>query len=209
LNIKNEIFVDDITGDTLLVVRSPKHGTFLAVIDAEDAERVAAHAWCLNNRTSKNYIHFQTAMRQPDGTRKTISLHSFLTNAPDGTEVNSRVHNYLDLRKSASVIVTTKQSGEKARKQRTWEGKPTSSKFKGVSRAKRESKFEAYLKHNGVKHRLGYFPGTPQGEQDAARAYDRKALELFTHSKLNFPVSHYKPKKPVPALVTARKRMVA
>lgn len=57
-----------------------------------------------------------------------------------------------------------------------------SSQFKGVSWEKQRKKWEAYIKINKRKLFLGYF----FQEKDAAKAYNKKALELFGEfAKLN------------------------
>jgi len=50
-----------------------------------------------------------------------------------------------------------------------------SSKFKGVSFDRRKRKWGADLKKDGKKRRMGYF----ESEEEAAKAYDEKARELF------------------------------
>ena len=57
------------------------------------------------------------------------------------------------------------------------------SMYKGVSFHKRSNKWLAQIRHNGQRIHLGYF----NDESEAARAYDRKASELFREfAVLNF-----------------------
>lgn len=66
-------------------------------------------------------------------------------------------------------------------------GRTGTSQYKGVSWSKHANKGEAYLTINSKQH-LGYFTV----EKDAARAYDRAALQCFgEYAKLNFPVEDY------------------
>ena len=61
--------------------------------------------------------------------------------------------------------------------------KNTTSMYKGVSFEKKSNKWHARINHNGQQIHLGYF----SDESDAARAYDRKASELFKEfAYLNF-----------------------
>jgi len=58
------------------------------------------------------------------------------------------------------------------------------SRFKGVHYHKVSGKWQARCSFNGRNHSLGYFTD----EADAARAYDRKVVELFAEfARVNFP----------------------
>ena len=61
--------------------------------------------------------------------------------------------------------------------------KNTSSIYKGVTYSKKNKKWEARIRINGKNKFIGYF----KNEEDAGRAYDEKALQLFgDYAKLNF-----------------------
>ena len=58
------------------------------------------------------------------------------------------------------------------------------SKYIGVCRPKDKKKWKASIAFRNKEYRLGYF----YTEEDAAHAYDRKAIELYgENAKLNFP----------------------
>ncbi|NJD01339.1 MAG: hypothetical protein FIA99_01780 [Ruminiclostridium sp.] len=60
----------------------------------------------------------------------------------------------------------------------------TSSRFVGVSWNKEKGKWEARIRYKGKKFHLGCF----DVEEDAAKARDRKAVEIYgEHANLNFP----------------------
>jgi hypothetical protein len=62
--------------------------------------------------------------------------------------------------------------------------KNSTSPFKGVCFDKSRNKFAAYIKHNGKRFALGRFIS----EIEAAKAYDKRAKELFGEfAYLNFP----------------------
>lgn len=66
----------------------------------------------------------------------------------------------------------------------------TSSKYKGVSWHKKNSKWQASVETRISGKRKNIYLGQFEIEEDAAKAYDEKAKELFRDfSKLNFPVS--------------------
>lgn len=62
---------------------------------------------------------------------------------------------------------------------------PMRSRFFGVYYEKRSNKYRAILTHNKVRYSAGYF----EDEVEAAKAYDKKVLEILGDTKkLNFPV---------------------
>ena len=75
-----------------------------------------------------------------------------------------------------------------------------SSKYRGVCWRKADEKWEARIRHNNVRHYLGYF----LDEHAAARAYDVAAVRLHgKKANLNFPPG--KPGDPAPAVLAAAK----
>jgi hypothetical protein len=96
----------------------------------------------------------------------------------------------LDCRKSNLRIATNGQNNENTRKRVCNAGKPPSSRFKGVTFDKRDGTWYVRVQHNKRRRNLGNFPITPEGEIDAARAYDCGAREYHGEfALLNFPDS--------------------
>jgi AP2 domain len=76
-------------------------------------------------------------------------------------------------------FATQSQQTQNTRKRRV-----ATSQFRGVSKRKRRSPWTAQIKHYGKRIRIGSFAT----EEDAARAYDAKARELFGPlAAVNFP----------------------
>ena len=74
--------------------------------------------------------------------------------------------------------------------QNQWNGsdRTGTSQYKGVSWAKHANKWVAHITINGKKKHLGLFII----EEDAAKAYDRAALQHFgIYANLNFPIEDY------------------
>ena len=70
------------------------------------------------------------------------------------------------------------------RKARSFCGRRTTSRFKGVCWDKRRGKWKAYIKKDQVMRNIGMF----RDELAAAQAYDEAARELFgEHARTNFP----------------------
>ena len=131
----------------------------VALIDAEDLERVTQHTW------SAAWIHYDwRAVAWIDG--KTITLHRFVMNAQPGQEVDHKNGDGLDCRKSELRIATHRQNNQNA-----YRVKPGC--FKGVRPSGR--KWRAKIKAGGKDLHLGTFTTA----EEAARAYDAAAVEHF------------------------------
>jgi hypothetical protein len=192
----NEYTIDPETGAVILTVTSRKHGIFRVLVDVEDWPRVSKHTWhaMLPHSRVAGQVYFRTSGPLVDGNREPIILHRFIMNAPEDLIVDHIHHKYLDLRKSELRIVTTRQNLQNQRKHFTH----ATSRYMGVSWHKKSRKWESGIALDGKETYLGTFPPTPEGEIEAARAYDRKALELFTHvtaESLNFPIEDYQLQK--------------
>ncbi len=128
------------------------------------------------------YLHPKGYAARPvlrDGIRSTEKLHQFLMGYRDGYTVDHINGDGLDCRRSNMRWATKSQQQANQGLSRA-----NTSGYRGVSWVPRKSKWLSRIKTNRVQVHLGYFmtPG------DAARAYDRKALELFGEfARLNFP----------------------
>jgi hypothetical protein len=148
------------------------HGKY-AIVDAEDYDRLSSYKWCATEHGPSWYA--QTLRR--DGVP--LSMHRLITGAPKGLFVDHRDNNGLNNRKTNLRICTEEQNQRNRRPSR---GK--SFKYKGVSWFKPLKKFRARISHNRICIHIGYF----DNEIDAAKAYDKKAKELFGEfAYLNFP----------------------
>ena len=144
-----------------------------AVIDAEDYDRVNQYNWCAVEDTHCWYAH--TFKR--DGSP--MAMHRLILNAPKGLLVDHIDHNGLDNRKSNLRLCTNRQNQQNRRPTRG-----SNSRYKGVHWCNFHKKFRARITHNGIRLHLGYF----EDEIAAAKAYDKKAKELFGEfAYLNFP----------------------
>jgi hypothetical protein len=137
---------------------------FKSVVDAEVFEDVSKHKW--------TYTHQGYAVRSftDDGKRRIIYLHRYLMNAKTGEYVDHINGDRLDNRKSNLRICTNAQNAWNQPKKRQG-----SSKYKGVSFWKRDNNWTAQITHNYKPYKIGYF----DTEEDAAAAYNAKALELY------------------------------
>lgn len=133
-------------------------------VDNDDFNRVKDINWCYDDNYAINGI--------------LGSLHRFILNTPDGLYTDHINNDKLDNRKSNLRVCT--QSENMAN---VLPIKNKSSKYKGVYLNKRENKWYVQARFKNKRVFIGIF----DDEIEAAKAYDKKALELFGEfAKLNF-----------------------
>jgi hypothetical protein len=111
-----------------------------------------------------------------------ISMHRQIMQPPPGKVTDHMNGNGLDNRRSnLRNCLPTENGRNRQRNRRSRTG------FKGVGQYKRTGKYYASIRFKGKTLYLGQYD-TPV---EAARAYDRKARELFGQfARLNFPEEH-------------------
>jgi hypothetical protein len=149
-----------------------------AMVDAEDYERVSRCKWCLSRTGHQLY-----AQRRCRG--KTIRMHQFILNPPKGMVVDHIDGNGLNNRRCNLRICTREQNAWNHKRRKPQDA---SSQYIGVYRYKnRPDKWYVKVQCGGDVTNLGPF----DSEIEAARARDRKAIELFgEYAGLNLPEEH-------------------
>lgn len=154
----------------------PLTKSLFALIDEDDFDRVDKWYWSSLKREPYSPYAFRKV------SNSVVYLHRFIMNAPAGTDVDHRNGNGLDCRKTNLRICSHSQNQCNYRKTRSI----TSSIFKGVTWDKSRGLWAASIKKDRICSYLGRFTD----EEDAARAYDRAAQELFGEfARLNFPMA--------------------
>lgn len=146
-----------------------------AIVDLQDYASLLQHSWFAAwDPTTQSFYARRTLW---NGVRSvTILMHRVIMNCPDDMEIDHRNGNTLDNRRENLRISTAAQNSANRKKRAK-----SQSAYKGVFWQKREGKWGA----EAGDCWLGYF----SDEQEAARAYDLKASELFGEfAHLNFPV---------------------
>lgn len=152
-----------------------------AIVDAEDYKWLNQWKWHAVHYKNTFYAA-RTAGKYPH--QHQVLMHREILNPPKGRETDHNNHNGLDNRKQNIRICTSQQNHQN---QKAMIG---TSKFKGVSwqqgriyKGKQyKGKWHAQICYNYK----GIFLGSFDNEIDAAKAYDKKAKELFGRfAKLN------------------------
>ncbi len=145
-----------------------------AIVDAADYERLSKHKWFANGNEEKG---FYAGRWLPN--HKMLLMHRAIMDPPEGMvvdHIDGTRHNNC----RANLRICTP-------KENIRNGRPSyrsTSRFKGVHFAKKAGKWIATISCNGKSIYLGSF----DAEIEAAKAYDRKARELFGEfAYLNFP----------------------
>ena len=148
----------------------------VALVDDEDFDRVSQFKWFADKHNHSFYACRKGC--RVNGKQKTISMHGFILN---GKWIDHRDGDGLNNQKSNLRFCNNQQNQMNTRPQIN-----NSSKYKGVYYFKRDNRFKSQVWFNGKS----YYVGTFDSEIEAAKAYDKKALELFGEfARLNFKVA--------------------
>jgi hypothetical protein len=150
------------------VKQIPLGDGFYAYVDAADYEWLSQWAW---------HLHGGYAVRNEK--KRRIYMHRQIMQPPKGMVVDHTNRNKADNTR-ANLLVCTPQDNMHNRSKRNG----AASRFRGVSYNYSIRKWHARITLEGERLHLGWFTS----EVDAARAYDRKAVELLgADARLNFP----------------------
>lgn len=145
-----------------------------ALVDDGDFNWLNQWKW-----TAKEGVHTWYAYRSVWRPRINIQLHRFIMNAPAGIDVDHKNLDGLDNQRHNLRLATDLQNNTNRIKRGG-----CSSRFKGVYYFAKRGKWIAQIRNTKGPRHLGCFVE----EEDAARAYDAMAIELFGEfAVLNFP----------------------
>ena len=149
---------------------------FAALVDDEDFERVNALKWYASKFGNNVYALRET---KESGKRTSMLMHRFILNCKIKIDVDHIDGNSLNNSKSNLRLCT---HAENLMNQKPQKGK--TSIYKGVTFNKNAKKFLCQIMKSNKHIYLGLFVD----EVEAAKAYDKKAKELFgKFAWINFP----------------------
>ncbi len=138
-----------------ILVRSPKYGDVLFLIDRDDADLAREHVWHLEpNKLNYGVVHYAVANKGSRGAG-TYRLHRLITQAPDDMMVDHINGNPKDNRKANLRLVTRKGNQHNL------------SRAKGIYQVKKTGNWVAQIVADGQHHYLGIF----KTEEEARAAY--------------------------------------
>jgi hypothetical protein len=146
----------------------------VAVIDDEDAELVEGFRWYAMKAPQAEEKYYAAGWKHMPPGRYFVHLHRLIANAQPGEIIDHLDRDTLNCRRSNLRRVTRQQniwnrgSGRGAKRGKT-------SCYKGVFKCRQSGRYRACLTYNWKKIWLGTFVT----EEEAARAYNAKATELF------------------------------
>lgn len=148
------------------------------IVDDQDLEMVLEYKW----HAHKEGIGLWYAQRNStrNGKRVKIRLHRLIMglSADDSITVDHINGDTLDNRRCNLRLATLSENRRNSRKKRA-----SASRYKGIYFDKQKNRWTAAISINGVNKRSKRF----KSEEDAAREYDRLALEHFGEfARLNF-----------------------
>jgi hypothetical protein len=150
----------------------------VAIVDASDYAWLSLYRWHVQKPGGKHYA----ARRQHN---KLITMHREIMQPLDGYVVDHIDGDGLNNRRSNLRICTRQQNYCNRAK-----APGCSSAYKGVNLHKKTGKYLVSIRFQGQRMYLGCF----DDEIEAARAYDRKAFEVFGEfAWLNFPADYGRP----------------
>lgn len=139
----------------------------VAIVDDEDYEYLSQWKWyCENSGYARRTFNSVSVL-----------MHVLLMNYPEKGQIDHINGNKLDNRRSNLRICSHQENNRNKSK-----AKGKTSKYKGVWFDKSRNRWQAYIDHEYKRYHLGRF----KTEIEAAKAYNKKAKELFGQfAKLN------------------------
>ena len=143
----------------------------VALVDDEDFEELNQYKWQAHWSDHVRSYYAMRSETKSDGRQRTVQMHrEILKISRRHILIDHKNHDTLDNRKANLRLCNYQQNGGNKRKR-----PGLTSPFKGVSFDRKSNKWRAAIKVNYQQKNLGFY----ENPADAARAYDRAALDAF------------------------------
>ena len=140
---------------------------YIAIVDDEDFEELNQYSWSILKSPNTMYANRYYSLGSK---RVTQRMHRFILDAPSGVMVDHINQNGLDNRRCNIRLCNRMQNG--------WNrkiSKNNKSGYKGVAFHKIDKRYRSSIMANGKAYVLGNF----KCKHEAAKAYNKKAIELY------------------------------
>lgn len=161
-----------------MVAKVPLTKGKFAIVDDDDLPRVLEKKWrACWSKTTKSYRAMAHVI-DDEGKDRSVFMHRFILSPDRGDVIDHINHDTLDNRRCNLRVCSQSENLQNARRRCN-----STSGYKGVSWDKTRGQWRSYITHNGKFLFLGRFDMV----RDAAKAYDRAAVEFFgDYAYLNF-----------------------
>ena len=150
-----------------------------ALVDDEDFHELSKYKWHV--RTGRNTLYAERYSPVKDRVGQQVMMHRQIMSPPREMQIDHINHNGLDNRRRNLRICTNTENQQNSLPRKS---SSSSSKYKGVHRRRGAKKWTARIRTGVRQERVGAF----LSEVDAAKAYDKAAIELHGEfAYLNFP----------------------
>ena len=175
---------------------------YFAKVDDDDYDWLIKHSWYAQERgheADRRRLREHTVARTTirvelpcgDYAYRIVPMHKLIMDAKPGQMIDHVDGDPLNNCRGNLRFVTNQQNSWNSRGAKSFKGKPTSSRFKGVFRKVCKYKGEPRYKYwvakigvDGTEITLGHF----KDEENAAKAYDEAAKKYYgEYARLNFP----------------------
>jgi hypothetical protein len=150
----------------------------VAIVDAADFDFLNQWKWsALRTTKAGNEWFYAVRVQVIDSKQRMFLMHRVLTDAPKGMLVDHHDRNTLNNTRKNLRVCTTQENSLNTK---GWDAKKRKSRFKGLWWSKPNKVWVAEFRGRNI--------GSFTNEEEAARAYDRAALDFSPEfSRLNFP----------------------
>jgi len=170
----------------------PLSKNMFTTVDDEDYEYLSKYKWFISKNGSNRGGYYARRFYYKDSKYRSERMHNVIMKPQKGLELDHINHDTLDNRKQNLRLCTRYENLVNRKKGLIFNGKPTSSIFKGVSWRKSKKRWIAasYLKNEKGGKGKHIYLGTFHSEVEAAQTYDEFALKEFGEfANINFPKS--------------------
>ena len=142
------------------------------IVSTADYKRLSEHAWKAVP-SGRNFYAYRNTKSGQLFMHKDVAVKAGIYRT--GLELDHKNNNTLDCRRSNLRAATRNENLSNRAKFTTYDGKPCTSQFKGVTLSGNKQKWISQLRNEGQLYYLGTF----DTQEEAAVAYNRAAKEFF------------------------------